>query len=77
MVAITIRNVPADARDRLAARAAASGRSLQEYLFAELVALATRPDPADVIERARQRIDATGRGVRTRDILQARDRDRR
>jgi antitoxin FitA len=31
-VAITIRNVPEEVRDELAARAARSGRSLQEYL---------------------------------------------
>ena len=44
-VSITIREVPDEARDELAARAARSGRSLQEYLRAELVELARRPDP--------------------------------
>ena len=56
-VTITIRNVPDDTRDALAARAAAGGRSLQEFLFAELRELAERPDPtilmAGIRERAR------------------------
>jgi hypothetical protein len=34
---ITIRDVPDETRDELAARAALSGRSLQEYLRARLV----------------------------------------
>ena len=38
-VSITIRHVPDGARDERAARAARSGRSLQEYLRAELVEL--------------------------------------
>jgi len=39
-VAITVRNVPEEVRNRLAARAAGSGRSLQEFLLAELTAAA-------------------------------------
>ena len=42
---ITVRNVPDDTRDELAARAASSHRSLQEYLRSALIALASRPDP--------------------------------
>ena len=42
-VAITIRNVPHEVRDELAARAARSGRSLQEYLLRQLTDLASRP----------------------------------
>ncbi|MHB1488080.1 MAG: FitA-like ribbon-helix-helix domain-containing protein [Acidimicrobiales bacterium] len=45
MVAITIRDVPDETRDQLAARAAATGRSLQEYLRNQLIELARRPDP--------------------------------
>jgi plasmid stability protein len=41
MPAITVRNVPDDTRNELAARAARSGRSLQEYLRAELIRLAS------------------------------------
>jgi plasmid stability protein len=46
MASITIRDVPEDTRDELAARAAGSGRSLQEYLRHELIELARRPDAA-------------------------------
>lgn len=41
---ITIRNVPDETSDELAARAALTGRSLQEYLRARLVELAQPPD---------------------------------
>jgi len=41
---ITIRNVPEETRDELAARAARGGQSLQEYLRVQLIALAERPD---------------------------------
>jgi len=52
-VNITIRAVPDDVRNELAARAARSGRSLQEYLSAELADLASRPSAAEAILRAR------------------------
>src|SRR5581483_6742011 len=42
MASITIRDVPDETRDELAARAARSGRWLQEYLRAQLVELARR-----------------------------------
>jgi hypothetical protein len=44
MPSITIRNVPEDTHEELASRAAASGMSLQEYLRAELIRLASKPD---------------------------------
>lgn len=77
MVAITIRNVPPHVRDELAARAARSGRSLQEYLAAELAQLASRPHPADLLATARARAAATGRVLEVADILAARVADRR
>lgn len=52
-VAITVRNVPDDVRDALAARAARSGRSLQEYLSDELRHLAYAPSAAEAVTRAR------------------------
>lgn len=76
-VAITIRNVPDDVRDELASRAARSGRSLQEYLTRQLVALATRPDMAESIDAARARVKAAGRVVPPDDILADRDAERR
>jgi plasmid stability protein len=76
-VAITIRDVPNEVRDELAARAARSGRSLQEYLRGMLVESTARPSVADVIARARARVTATGSRVDAEAILAARDADRR
>jgi plasmid stability protein len=76
-VAITIRDVPDAVRDELAARAARSGKSLQEYLRRMLVDTADRPPVEDVIARARARVDATGVRVDAESILAARDADRR
>jgi plasmid stability protein len=77
MSAVTIRNVPDEVREELAARAARSGRSLQEYLLAELRTLASRPRPDDVIARARERVAETTDHVTSAAILAARDDDRR
>lgn len=77
MVAITVRDVPDDARDELAARAARAGQSLQEYVRGLLVAAAAKPSVDDVIARARARVAATGSRVDTEAILGARDADRR
>ena len=77
MAAITVRNVPDQVRDELAARAARSGRSLQEYLLNELVEMASRPSVGDVISRARARVSATRTRLEPADILMARDADRR
>ena len=54
-VQITIRNVPDDVRDELAARAARSGKSMQEYLRGELEALARRPSLLEWLDRVRER----------------------
>ena len=77
MVAITVRDVPSDVRDELAARAARSGKSLQEYLRGLLMASASRPAAEDVIARARSRVEATGVQISSDAILAARDSDRR
>jgi plasmid stability protein len=77
MVAITIRDVPDDARDELAARAARAGQSLQEYVRGLLLAVAAKPSVDDVITRARARVAATGSQVDADAILAARDADRR
>ncbi|MFP5346931.1 MAG: FitA-like ribbon-helix-helix domain-containing protein [Actinomycetes bacterium] len=77
MPAITIRDVPSDVRDELAARAARSGRSLQEYLARHLIELASRPSVDDVVSRARERARVTGTRLSTQDIVTARDADRR
>jgi plasmid stability protein len=44
-VSVTIRDVPDETRDELAARAARLGQSLQEYLRGQLVELAAKPTP--------------------------------
>lgn len=76
-VAITVREVPTEVRDELAARAARAGQSLQEYLRGMLVETASRPRAEDVISRARARVAATGTRVDVDSILTARDADRR
>ena len=76
-VAITVRDVPDEVRDELAARAARAGESLQEYVRGMLVDSAARPPVEDVIARARARVDATGVRVDAESILAARDADRR
>ena len=47
-VSVTIRNVPEETRDVLAARGARAGHSLQEYVRGQLTALAARPDPDEL-----------------------------
>jgi plasmid stability protein len=76
-VAITVRNVPETVRDELAARAARSGRSLQEYLLAHLVEVASQPSMEEVVRRARQRAELTGTVLDTTVLLAHRDADRR
>jgi len=76
-VAITVRDVPDEVRDELAARAARAGKSLQEYLRGMLIDTAARPPVDDVIARARARVAATGVRIEAESILAARDADRR
>jgi len=77
MVNITIRNVPDEARDVLAGRAASSGRSLQEYLRGILVDMAERPDIDEVVDRMERRVHALQSSVPAERILAARDDERR
>jgi len=74
---ITIRDVPDETRDELAARAAMTGRSLQEYLRARLVELARQPDAEALMQRVRARKAATGTSLPADQILAGRDADRR
>lgn len=74
---ITIRNVPDETRDELAARAARGGRSLQEYLRGELVALARRPDTETVLARIRERKERTGSRLSREFIIRSLADDRR
>jgi hypothetical protein len=74
---ITIRDVPDETRDELAARAALTGRSLQEYLRTRLVELARQPDAETLLARIRVRKAATASSLPTDRILSHRDEDRR
>ncbi|HVX21211.1 MAG TPA: hypothetical protein VHB02_07675 [Acidimicrobiales bacterium] len=76
-IAVTIRNVPDDVRDELAARAARTGRSLQEYLLDQLVDLASHPTVEEVVARARARAHQTGTVLDMDTIVTDRDADRR
>ncbi len=74
-VSITIRSVPDRVRDELAARAARSGRSLQEFLVAELTALAAKPSLDAALELVRERAAAYP-ALSNTDVLAALDADR-
>jgi plasmid stability protein len=76
-IQITIRDVPEKVRDELAARAALQGKSMQEYLRAELERMAARPSVDAWLERVRKRKRASQTRISTADILKARDADRR
>lgn len=77
MAAITIRDVPDETRNELAARAARGGRSLQEYLRLQLIDLAHRPDPAVLLAEVREWKHRTGGRLDPATILGHRDADRR
>jgi len=74
---ITIRNVPNETRDELAARAARAGQSLQEYLRGQLIELASKSDPQVLMARVRERTSRVGTAVPAEAILGHRDADRR
>jgi chromosomal replication initiation ATPase DnaA len=76
MASITIRNVPEETRDELAARAARSGRSLQEFLR-ELIDLAAKPDIETLMARIRHRKRSSESVIDVETILEYRDADRR
>jgi plasmid stability protein len=69
---ITIRDVPDEVVDELAARAKRSGRSMQEYLKGQLSELSSRPDREEFWARVQERKLATGdAGISTEFILDA------
>ncbi len=75
-VQITIRNVPEQVRDELAARAALKGQSMQEFLRVELARLAARPSVDAWLQQVRKRKRAARTRVSSRQILRQRDADR-
>jgi plasmid stability protein len=76
-VQITIRDVPEKVRRELAARAAAQGRSMQEYLRMALEQLANRPTAETWLQQVQRRKRAAGTRVAADEILAGRDADRR
>jgi len=74
---LTIRHVPDDVRNTLAARAAKNGQSLQEYMLHEVTRLASRPSVADLLVDVRQRKQRSPRRIDRESILADRDADRR
>ena len=76
-IQITIRNVPEEVRDELAARAAMERKSMQEFLRGELEKLASRPSLARWLEQVRARKTVLGTHVSARRIIGHRDADRR
>jgi hypothetical protein len=76
-IQITIRDVSEKVRDELAARAALQGKSMQEYLRAELERLAARPSIESWLQQVRKRKRASQTRVSSSQILHDRDSDRR
>lgn len=70
-VSITVRDVPQEVRDELAARAALGGRSLQEHLRLQLIAMAAAPDPDVVMAKLRDRKAAVGAKLSAKWLLEA------
>ncbi|MDE2663614.1 MAG: hypothetical protein OXI39_11500 [Gemmatimonadota bacterium] len=76
-VQITIRDVPEEVRDRLKARAASRGQSMQRYLRGELERLVAKPTVEEWIEKVRADKRLSSNRVTTESILQAIDADRK
>ena len=74
-VRITIRNVPDEVRDELAARATLRRQSMQEFLRGELERIASRPAIDELLRDIRAA--KAGTRIEPEAILQARDADRR
>lgn len=70
-VNMSIRHVPEDVRDTLAARAAQRGQSLQDYVLATLVEHARRATMPELIAQIRARKATTQSRVTTTEILAA------
>lgn len=76
-ISMTIRHVPEEWRDELAARAAKQRQSLQEFMLSQIEGIVARPPLDLVVERARERVRASKSSVTVDDILESRDADRR
>ncbi|QKT08113.1 hypothetical protein HUN08_13645 [Gordonia sp. X0973] len=77
MTSITIRHVPDEVRNELAARAARAGQSLQEYMLAEVTRLSERPSIADLMAEVRAEKELHPSRVTRAQILADLEADRR
>ncbi len=75
-VQITIRDVPEEVRNELAARAALNRQSMQEFLRGELERIAARPSLESWLREVRNRKESAGTRVAPSLIVEARDADR-
>lgn len=76
-IQINIRDVPEKVRDELASRAAMQGKSMQEFLRAELERLAARPTIDTWLQQVRKRKRAAQTRISSEQILDNRNTDRR
>jgi antitoxin FitA len=76
-IQINIRDVPERVRDELAARAALQGKSMQEFLRAELERLAGRPSVEAWLQQVRKRKHAAQTRLSAKHIIESRNADRR
>jgi plasmid stability protein len=76
-VQVNIRDVPEEVRDELASRAALQGQSMQEFLRAELIRLASRPSIDAWLRQVRKRKRTTQTRISPAQILENRNADRR
>lgn len=77
MTSITIRDVPDETRDLLAARARRAGQSMQQFLLRELVVLAESQAQEEWFDRLRESVVRRGTAVSADQILDAVHGDRR
>ena len=71
MPSISVRNVPQETRDALAAKAAKAGQSLQEYLLAQLVEIGDRVELAEILAEMNDIASAWEGSVTSEQILDA------
>lgn len=76
-IQITIRNVPENVRDELAARAAKQHKSMQEFLRDELQRIASKPTLESWLDAVTERKRCAETLVKGSTILRARDADRK
>ncbi len=69
MPTIQIKNVPAEAHAVLTRRAETAGQSLQQYLWAMLVEVASHPTAAEILDRIQR--EGTGSTFTIQDALDA------